>query len=290
MRSLLLACLGLLSCLPVRADFVDFLVGKHEVEVITNSEVTPQGALLKPVTPQDPVYFVAVNMGYKDFGGMIAGDKIPQDKEMVKTIFRVLAKQGYLPATTKHAPTQLLIFFYGTMYVNKMPSMNPDMPDVQTNYYQMLKFLGGEKLGLINKDPFVTQSMPQSDQMMFVNYDAQTVMETARDDLYVAAIAGYDYASMTSSKPKMLWRTKIACPSRGLAMDATLPSMLVIAGPNIGKELKQPVWVRAEDRFKAEVKVGNPVVEGYIDSGKLPVMNVSGEGSGSEKSNSDKKK
>jgi hypothetical protein len=51
--------------------------------------------------------------------------------------------------------------------------------------------------------------------------------------------------------------------------------MVMIAGPNIGRETVRPMWVRASDRFKAEVKFGEPKLEEFLDSGDLPVIDAS---------------
>src|SRR5438445_70101 len=82
-----------------RAGVLDWLFPKHEVEVIAVTDMTPAGALRRPVTPANPVYYQAVSAGYRDFGGIIAGDKIPPKDAVMKTIAKVLAKKGYLPGT-----------------------------------------------------------------------------------------------------------------------------------------------------------------------------------------------
>src|SRR5262245_56963832 len=74
------------------AGVLEWLFPKHEVEVIAVTDMTPAGALRRPVTPANPVYYQAVSAGYRDFGGIIAGDKIPPKEAVMKTITKVLAK------------------------------------------------------------------------------------------------------------------------------------------------------------------------------------------------------
>ena len=62
---------------------------------------------------------------------------------------------------------------------------------------------------------------------------------------HAVAIAAYDFAAATRKEKVLLWTTKISCPSRGLALPETLPVMLALAGPNIGRETPKPVSVRA---------------------------------------------
>jgi hypothetical protein len=69
-----------------------------------------------------------------------------------------------------------------------------------------------------------------------------------------------------------LWMTKISCPSRGLALPETLPAMLALAGPYIGRETAKPVSVKATEQFKTEVKIGDPTLVEFIDNNPLPVI------------------
>jgi hypothetical protein len=267
----------LLACtfaLPASAaSFLDFLFPKHDVQVITVTDTTPAGALLRPVSPANPVYYMAINAGYRDFGGIIAGEKIPPKDDVIKTIARVLAKRGYLPATDQHPPTLMLTWTWGTMNTDRYYDGNAD--GRQTNRQQLLRFLGAYKVGLISKD----RSSFQQDMMpglIFMDADAQAINEVAGEDLYIAAIAAYDYAAALERKEKkLLWMTKISCPSRGLSLPETLPAMLALAGPNIGRETAKPVWVTATEQFKTEVKIGDPSVVEYLDPKQpLPVFDA----------------
>jgi len=47
--------------------------------------------------------------------------------------------------------------------------------------------------------------------------------------------------------------------------------MLALAGPQVGRETARPVVVTAGERFKAEVKIGDPTVVG---SGDPPAASV----------------
>jgi hypothetical protein len=261
------------GCAPVFANGVlDWLLPHHDVEVITVTDVTPAGALHPAISPQNPVYYVAVNAGYQDFGGIIAGDKVPAPQDMIRTIVRVLAKQGFLPADDRHPPTELIIFAWGSLYPYRMPTGNPDLPSPQLNRYAMMRFLGGDKLGLVSKhpDPWLDQMLETG--LTIRSSSAEAIANAATDDLYVGVLAGYEFPIANPKRPTMLWRTKISCPSRGLAMADTLPTMLKIAGPYIGRETTKPVWVNASDKFKAHVEIGPATVEEYIESGRLPVF------------------
>lgn len=277
MRTLSALCLAIAAAAPARAGILDWLLPKHEVQVVAVTDTTPVGALRRPASPQHPVYYFAVSAGYRDFGGIIGGEKIPNKDAVLKTIGTVLAKQGYLPASDKNPPSLLLLWTWGTMNTDRWYTGNPDDIDGrQINRNQLMRFMGAYKLGMISKDPrnaWQDDMMPMSG-MLFRNADQDMIYELASEDLYVAAIAAYDFAAAQRKEKVLLWTTKISCPSRGLSMPDTLPAMLALAGPYIGRETAIPVSIKATDKFKPEVKIGDPTVVEYMENTKVPVIEV----------------
>jgi hypothetical protein len=270
-RAALAAGVFLFTAAPAfPAGFLQWLF-HHEVQVITTTEVTPTGALRRAPSPSDPVYYTALSAGYHDFGPTMGGDKLPVPQQIVRIIVKVLAKDGYLPADANHPPTQMLIFTWGTLNPDVMPNPDdPNLPDIQLNRTQMIRFLGGDKLGLVSEYPpeFGDTLYPG---LTLFDADARAIAEVAREELYVIALAGYEFPVKEPKHPKQLWQTRICCPSPGLVMVDTLPTMLAIAAPYIGNVTSRPVWVNASDKFKPVVHVGNPKFEEYLDSGPLPV-------------------
>ena len=268
-RAALVVGAALCAAAPaLQAGFLDWFM-HHDVQVITSTDATSAGALLRPPSPSDPVYYVALNVGYQDFGAAIAGDKLPVPQEMIRTFVRVLAQDGYLPADADHQPTQMIIFCWGTLYPF-VGGWDPELPGPPHNYIQMLRFLGGDKLGLVPEFPADWEGSLLPGLTRF-DPDAEAISLVARDGLYVVALAGYEFPMTQPKHRKMLWRTKISCPARGLLLADTLPTMLVIGAPYIGRATGRPVWVNASDQFKPVVRIGNPKVEEYLDSGQLPV-------------------
>lgn len=272
----LVAVIGALAAAPAAhaASFLDWIFPKRDVQVIAVTDTTPAGLLRRPASTANPVYYQAVSAGYRDFGGIIAGEKVPPKDEVMKTITKVLAKQGYLPGTNEHPPGILLIWTWGTMNTDIMYSGNPDDPGRQVNRSQLLRFMGGYKLGLITKEPSAFSSDLLMPGTLFRDADSEMVSELATEDLYVAAISAYDYVAATRSEKVLLWTTKISCPSRGLAMNTTLPAMLALAGPHIGRETAKPVQIKATDQFKPEVKIGDPTVVEYMEKTQVPIVEV----------------
>lgn len=246
------------------------LFSQPELQVITTTDMTEAGRKVQ-ASPEAPVRYVAVDLGYRDLGGIIAGDKLPDRKAVNKTLAKVLEKQGYLQATNKQPPTQLLVWFWGTFYVERLHRGDPTMPDAQINQKGMLRFLGGEKLGmpaLGQEDPFSSSGLPPG--LQFQNPELDRFLETAKEDLYVIAVGCYDLEIYQKTKKlELLWVTKIAAPSKGFVMKDTLSKMAAIAGPNIGRETSKPVWVDADSHYKPDVQIGEgTVVEENVKADK----------------------
>lgn len=260
---------------PARAGMLDWLFPKHDIQVVTVTDTTPVGALRRPVSPARPAYYVAVSAGFRDFGGIVAGEKAPPKEAVYQAMGNVLAKQGYLPAGEGRPASLLLLWTWGTMNTDRVYSFNPDDTEGrQVNRRQLLRFMGAYKLGLVAKEPNALMDDTLMPGVLFRDADQDLINDLSTEDLYVAAIAAYDYAAATRKEKVLLWTTKISCPSRGLGMPETLPVMLALAGPNIGRETPKPVAVKATDKFKPEVRIGDPTVVEYLQSNAIPVAEV----------------
>ena len=268
----------LLGAAPASAagGLLDLLLGwPHDVQVITTTDLTPAGKLMRPASPENPVYYVAVSVGYRDLGGYIAGDKLPAPKDMIRTVAHVLARQGYLPADNQHPPSQCIVFGWGSLYRITIPNeFSLNLPDVQLNRRAMMRFLGGNKLGLASDrpDPWLDDTLLPG--LTRFNPDAVAIAEVSGDDLYAIVLSGYTFPSPQPHKPQLLWRTKIGSPARGLVMADTLPTMMTIAGPYVARDTKRPVWVNASDKFKPNIRIGDLKVEEYLDSGNAPIFDA----------------
>lgn len=133
----LFACAGLPP--SASAGILEWIFPKHDVEVVAVTDTTPVGALRRPASAANPIYYMAVSAGYRDFGGIIAGEKVPPKEQVMKSIAKVLAKQGYLPATNEHPPALLLFWTWGTMNTDRIYSGNPDdIEGRQVNRQQLM--------------------------------------------------------------------------------------------------------------------------------------------------------
>lgn len=258
----------------VYADNLFNLFRKPDIEVITVTDVTPEGKLHPSPTPQNPVYYAAISLGFQDLGGMVAGEKVPPKDEMLRIITKVLASQNFLPFGENTPPPSLvLVLTWGTLYTDIEYGMNPNAPPRQRNRQQILKFIGGNKLGISDRD--FDPLTPPLMGLTFLNYDARAFYEMAEEDFYMAIVAAYDFEAAKLKQRKLLWATKISCPSKGYWLSDVMPAMMTIAGPNIGRETDKPVWVNASSQYRPEVKIGDLKFLEYLEKGDLPILDVS---------------
>jgi hypothetical protein len=255
------------------ANFFDFLLGKRDLQVITNTEMTAAGRKLPAPSKAAPQYYIAANAGFRDFGGAVGGITEPPTIEVIKLLTSELAKQGYLPATEKSPPPTLMLFFtWGTLNVDYETSTDPDLPDRQRNRQQILRFLGGSKVGL--KDDFFDPLISPLGGTSLLSYDAQNLYDVASEDLYVTIVAAYDLESVKQKKRQLLWTTRIASISRGFDFPDALPGMVAIGGANFGRETAKPVWMSASEKFKPDIKLGEIQLVDYLDGAKVQVIDA----------------
>jgi hypothetical protein len=265
---------SLVALPPARAGLLDFLFGKRDIEVITITDMSPEGRLFRRPTPENPTYYIAASLGFRDLGGLVGGEKQPPNDEMIRTITKVLAKQGYLPATEQSpSATLVLALAWGTLNADLDYGMDPDAPPRQRNRQQILKFLGGYKMGFSNAD--FDPLLPSLGGLSFHDFDSRALYDIASEDFYVAVIAAYDAAAMAKKQKKLLWTTRISCPSRGFWLADVMPTMMAISGANIGREMAKPSWVNASEKYQPDVQIGDPILVEYLEKGALPVVDVS---------------
>lgn len=250
------------------AGILDFLVSKNDLEAVTVTEMTREGSLCRLPTPENPVYFVPVSAGFVSLGAAKAGEK-PVSRETVnQTMMKVLAKQGYLPAAPDQQPDVILAWTWGTYNVVVSPLSN-----LQENHLAMARFLGGDKLGLGSARD---NAFPEYGLMpgLAGGGDLYYLSDVARDDLYIAVVSAYDVTLADSKTPVLLWKTRISTPARGYWLPEALPAMLAMAAPHIGRETTKPVWVRATDKFRPEVQLGDTKILEYIERANPKVIEI----------------
>jgi len=253
------------------AGILDFFYPDRDLQTITVTDFAPAAGLRRAPTPEDPVYYVAVSGGYRDLGGIKAGEK-PIARDVVnKTMLKALAKQNYLPATEEHGADIVLVWTWGTF--NRVLSPLLDVP-AQLNRRQMLRFLGGDKLGLTSRFNDQLSHEMLLPGLLMNGVDAHNLSDAATDDLFFAVITAFDALPGKDNRPVVLWNTRISCPARGFWLPEAMPAMLAIAHPYIGRETSKPVWVSATEKFKPDIILGDTKLVEFIESGKPTVIEL----------------
>lgn len=266
------SCCTLVS-VAFAGSFIDFLLPRHELQAIAVTDVTPAGLQRRQASPAAPLYYVAISAGYREFGAVIAGEHMISRQLANETILKTLAKRGYLPAAPNQHADLVLVWTWGTMNAER-PLLMPNGYSPTINDRRILRFLGGDKLGLLSKYADQFPELGLSPGLFYVGGDARNFIDASSDDYFVAVIAAYDVHVSDLKHSQLLWSTRISCPSRGFWLPDAFPGMLAIAGPYIGRETTKPVWVRATEQFKPEIRLGDLKVVDYLENNKAAVIDA----------------
>jgi hypothetical protein len=273
LRSASLLLISLFAAWPSVTPAFAAGIFDRDLETITVTDFTPAGNLRRQPSLKAPLYYAAVSGGYYDFGAIKAGEKAIPRNVVDKTMLKILAKQGYLPANEAHPADVILIWKWGTMNVQYF--LTPGgMHTMRLNERQIQGFLGGGKLGLLSRHTDHFPEYTLSPGLFPLTGDARDLMEMATDDLYVVAVAAYDAKLRDETHAELLWNTRISAPARGFWMPEALPAMLAIAAPNVGRETPKPVWMRATEKFKPDIQLGDTKLVEYLESAEATVATV----------------
>lgn len=216
--------------------------------MIANTDVFDKGA--PTPAPDNPIYYLAVSKGYRQFGFDAPGEKIPDSTGVLEMITKILDSQGYKQATTEHAPSIMILYSWGDFY------RNPD-PFARQNTFvpEMLEFLGAEKMGLqtgSRSHPF-TELSPGLNS---INPDSSTILGFIPHGMYVITFWAFDFALALKGEAKLIWKTNISSSTRGFYLPEVLPTMLNVAAPLIGRETSRPIRIDVGKNYKPRVELG----------------------------------
>jgi hypothetical protein len=237
------------------------LFGDSWGDVIVNTDVTEAGRALTPPSPENPVYYLGRSLGCKF--GSIPGDRVPAEKEVNDFVAKVLAKQGYLgTAPSIREPAMYIVIQWGYL--------RPQSGD-------LLWFLGYNANRDIGAPSFPGILGPEVWRRNFRSREIETVLESASEPIYGIIVTAFEFKSASTPQPIIYWQTRIGLPARGKYMAKALPTMLLAAGPNIGRETTAPIFRDADH-----------VREGRVDFGELEVIGIEGEPDPSERAGTSK--
>lgn len=239
------ACLGLGGTRACGDGFTLFSGSWGDVIIAT--DMTPEGRALTPPTREQPVYYAGRSLGCRL--GSIPGDREPEENDMIRIVTKVLARQGYLGADpAKREPSLFLFVQWGYL---------------QPGSGDLLWFLGYDARQDVAAPVFPGQLGAEVFRRDFRSRTTQTVLDYADEPIYGIIITAFEYKSASTSKPLIYWQTRIGLPANGKSMLQALPTMIIAAGPSVGRASDTPILRDADDARRGRVDLGDLEVLGY---------------------------
>jgi len=224
------------------------------------TDMKAEGRFFQVPTADHPIYYEAVNIGmnWKLGRSSYTGDLHPDLKAMQDAIVRALARNHYLSADPKHPASELIVMAWGTLRSNTDSVL----------YYRALRMLAGDKYmdwgDMSEEGPFTNMGSIVPHRV--IPALSQTKLDDfAKGDCYYAEIRGYSAADARRDHATELWETRIACPSAGLAMNTTFPTMIQLAAPHIGLETRKAVFTTPEKQLREHIEIGDLRVVDEVD-------------------------
>lgn len=218
---------------PARAE------SSNRAEIAINVSMTAQGRAVPRPTPETPVYYVPIVVGFQEKGRVIAGEKAPEPEEVLKQLQQALAREGYRFSLDikQHPPTLLLAFEWG--YLNPLigevgvdvttatESSAGEMTTVNLTAREMLQLVAGE-------DTTKMQGMPSA--------VLDRIFQAANDDRYFMVVTAFDLDAARRNEKKLLWRARMSTMRDGVWLPEVIPAFLAAGAPHFGRETGLPAW------------------------------------------------
>jgi len=258
---LLLCGLGITAVLGVPAARAD---RRTEVDVVV--DMSAEGRRVTPPSPGHPTYCLVMMAGYREMGGIVAGEQPPNPDDVERLVLKTLSDQSYLATTVvespnkdgskkaltlrKSNPTLIVQVVWGCLNPVSMES-DPTDPSTKVvlNRDQMLGLVGGNTLNNLD-----------------LNFEREGVMQASGRDRYFVALTAYDMGAYERTHKKvMLWQAKMSVDTAGVTQSQVLAALVTSGGPLLGRETKRPKMLLVPVTPDGRVDIGVPTVKDYQD-------------------------
>ena len=215
--------------------------------------------MMRPVSPEQPMYYVAQPGGFRQLGESVGGEKSPPASDLERTLKKSLAANGYLPVAEEgQSPGLVLIYTWGSHNVifdndSKMQRKFPEL--VRRNILERSLLIGGK-----NFTTNLGRSMEFGESILDGTGKQEYLIYQAANDIYFVIASAYDYAALARGERKLLWRTKMTVNTEGVSMTESLPRLIATAAPFLGRETGEPETISKRFSRKEHVEIGTPTV------------------------------
>ena len=220
-----------------------------------NTELTDYGRLLRPASPEAPVYYFAHAGGFKQMGSPVGGEKPPLPKDMELAMKNALAVNGYRASDSfpGHNPSLIVFFSWGSH--NRLdPETARSFPALAAkDKLERAVLVGGKKY--VAERSFAMEWGDLTDRTT----DKEYLNYQATESLYFVIASAYDYAALARGERKLAWRTTLTVNSGGVSLRETLLPLIANSASVFGKETASPQIIQRRVR-EGRVELGTPIV------------------------------
>ena len=227
-----------------------------EFDMTVVTEMTDYGRMMRPVSPEQPMYYVAQAGGFRQLGETVGGEKSPAVAALERALKKSLAANGYLPVAAEgQRPALVLIYTWGSHNAvdRQTARLFPEL--AQRNILERSLLIGGT-----NFITDLSRSMEFGESIFDRTARQEYLRYQAANDCYFMIASAYDYAAVARGQRKLLWRTKMTVNAQGVSMTESLPPLIATAAPFLGRETAEPEIISRRVSRKGHVEIGTPTV------------------------------
>lgn len=261
-----------------------------DLTVIT--EFTAEGKKLPTVDAQHPAHYLAQSGGYRRTIGAPGNELTLPPDTIDAFIRRSLATRGYYPASGTAAATLVMVYSWG---VHGRPAQDGVVSGDQlaANLLDRAALVGGEKFKQeftalladasaqadsatnsatqrMTVDGAAVPSVLGADQVEFMSpinrfressAKNEFLLEQVGGEVYYVVISCYDYAALAQNRRVLLWRTRMTVSSSGVSQIESLPTLIRVAAPYLGREMTEPATLTPRALQEGRVDLGPLIIE-----------------------------
>jgi hypothetical protein len=247
-----------------------------ELEMTVITEMTDEGRKLPPVTPDHPAYYDAESGGDHEMGELNAREEKLPPEDVRPLLIRGLALNGYRPAERPvHPPSLLIIYIWGThnaITANDGQGNTTASPDeVLRNVLDRAALVGGKKFAdelttVIQdtqnlRDSGMAGSFPPPVNIFKMQHaNNESLLNQALADVYFVVASAFDYQSVVTGHPTLLWRTRMTVSSQGVAIRQAIPTVVASGARYFGREMSDSAIINRRPISGGKVEIGTPTV------------------------------